>query len=226
MPYDAVVFDADGVLCEPAPRRTLRGAIRRALDRHGVNDPSTDVVDRLFATTTAELRDICATLGIDDVAAFWRDRDRHASAAQRAAIRRGEKPLYEDIDAALELPVPRAVVSNNQQATVSFLLRHAGIADRFDPVIGRPPTLEAVARKKPAPDFLERALDALDADRPLFVGDSNVDLAAAEAAGVDSAFLRRNHRSNYGLDHQPTHELTSLTALQSFVGDPVPAADD
>ncbi|MFB6354068.1 MAG: HAD family hydrolase [Halobacteriales archaeon] len=216
--YDAVVFDADGVLVEPTAPATLRGAIRRALAEHGVDEPADDVVDRLFAITPEELRAIGAAHGIDDVAGFWRDRDRHASAAQRAAIRRGEKALYDDVAAAVDLGVPLAVVSNNQQATVSFLLEHAGLADRFDPAIGRAPTLEAIERKKPAPDFLERALDALDADRPLYVGDSNVDLAAAAAAGVDSAFVRRDHRADYALEHEPTHELDSLAALPGLVG--------
>ncbi|NIS29922.1 MAG: HAD family hydrolase, partial [Actinobacteria bacterium] len=60
----------------------------------------------------------------------------------------------------VDLAVPRAVVSNNQQATVSFLLDHAGLADRFDPVLGRAPTLADVARKKPSPHYLERAVSS------------------------------------------------------------------
>ena len=217
MRYDAVVLDADGVLVEPTARDTYVGAIRRALAEHGVEDAPDDVVEGLRSVTPASLRETCAALGVDDVAGFWADRDRHGSAVQREAIRRGEKALYDDVGAVLDLPVPRAVVSNNQQATVDFLLAHHGLDDRFAPVVGRSPTLEDVARKKPAPDLLERALAALDADRPLFVGDSNVDLAAAAAAGVDAAFLRRAHRADYVLEREPAHELETLAALPDLV---------
>jgi HAD superfamily hydrolase (TIGR01549 family) len=210
MRYDAVVFDADGVLVEPTAGSTLDAAIRRALAEHGISDPPSDVVDGLHATTSAGLQALAERYGLDDTAAFWASRDRHASTAQRAAIRRGEKALYDDLDAVLDLPVPKAIVSNNQQATVEFLLEHAGLADRFDPVFGRQPTLEDVGRKKPAPYYLERAIERLGADRPLFVGDSNVDLAAAEAAGVDAAFIRRSHRVDYSLEYEPTHRIQSL----------------
>lgn len=227
MPYDAVVFDSDGVLVEPTAPETLRGAIRRAFAEHGVTDPPDETVDRLFGTTPADLRAICDAHDISDVAAFWRARDRHSSAAQRAAIRGGEKALYDDVHSVLALSVPRAVVSNNQQATVSFLVEHAGLADRFDPVIGRAPTLTELEHKKPSPHNLERAFDALGAEQPLYVGDSNVDLGAAAAAGVDSAFIRRDHRADYELEHEPTHELESLTELAGLVpSDPAPASDD
>lgn len=226
MRYDAVVFDADGVLVEPTAGATLDEAIRRALAEHGVSDPPPDVVDGLHATTPSGLQAVAERYEFDDIDAFWAARDRHASAAQRAAIRRGEKALYGDLDAALDLPVPRAVVSNNQQATVEFLLEHAGIADRFDPVFGRAPTLEDVGRKKPAPYYLERAIERLGADRPLFVGDSNVDLAAAEAAGVDAAFIRRPHRADYPLEYEPAHRIESLGELPGLIGVDERAASD
>jgi phosphoglycolate phosphatase-like HAD superfamily hydrolase len=217
MAYDAVVFDSDGVLCELTPRETLRAAVRQTLAAHGVTDPPAETVDQLLSTTRPDLLDLCETLGVPDASAFWADRDRHAAAAQRAAVERGEKGLYDDVDAVLDLPVPFAVVSNNQQATVSFVLEHAGVAHQFDPVIGRAPTLEDVARKKPSPHHVRRAVAALSAERPLLVGDSNVDLAAAEAAGVDSAFVRRDHRAGYELAYEPTHELTSLRGLAPLV---------
>lgn len=227
MPYDAVVFDADGVLVEPTAAETLETAIRTALAEHGVEDPESADVDGLRATTPEDLRAVAERYGLEDTAAFWASRDRLASEAQQAAVRAGEKALYDDVEAALELPVPLAVVSNNQQATVDFVLEQAGIADRFDPIYGRQPTLEDVARKKPEPYYLQRAIEALGADRPLFVGDSNVDLAAAEAAGVDAVFIRRPHRADYVLEHEPTYEIESLEELAAIVAaEDAPPAED
>ncbi|MDZ7701271.1 MAG: HAD family hydrolase [Halobacteriales archaeon] len=226
MRYDAVVFDADGVLVEPTATATLRRAIRRAFADHGVADPAEDAVDGLQATTTEELRSIAERYGLDDPAAFWASRDDHASAAQREAVRAGEKILYDDVDAALALPVPLAIVSNNQQATVDFVVEQAGLGDHFAPVFGRQPTLEDITRKKPEPHYLQRAIDDLGAERPLFVGDSNVDLAAAAAAGVDSAFIRRPHRADYVLDHEPTYVIESLDELAGIVAADAPARTD
>lgn len=226
MQYDAVVFDADGVLVEPTAQGTLQAAIRRAFADHGVPDPEADAIDGLRATTTEELRSVAERYGLDDPAAFWAARDHHASAAQREAVRAGEKALYDDVEAVLDLPVPLAVVSNNQQATVDFVLEQAGLEDRFDPIHGRQPTLEDIGRKKPEPHYLERAIEYLGAERPLFVGDSNVDLAAAEAAGVDSAFIRRPHRAGYELQHEPTHEIESLAELTAIVAATAPARTD
>ena len=226
MGYDAVVFDADGVLVEPTASGTLQAAIERAFAEHGVDDPTEEDVAGLRATSPEELQSVAERYGLDG-AAFWASRDHHASSAQREAVRRGEKVLYDDVEAVLDLPVPLAVVSNNQQATVDFVLEQAGLADRFDPVFGRQPTLEDVARKKPEPYYLERAIEALGAEHPLFVGDSNVDLAAAAAAGVDSAFIRRPHRADYALTHEPTYEITSLRELAAIVAaEERPAADD
>lgn len=226
MAYDAVVFDADGVLVEPTAGSTLETAIRRAFEDHGVTDPDQADLDGLRATTPDELRSVAERYDLDDPAAFWASRDNHASAAQREAVRQGKKLLYDDVPAVFELRVPLAVVSNNQQATVDFVLEYAGIADRFDPVFGRDPTLEDVERKKPEPYYLERAIEALGADRPLFVGDSNVDLAAAEAAGVDSVFIRRPHRTDYALEYEPTYEIESLEELSAIVAADAPARTD
>jgi len=226
MRYDAVVFDADGVLVEPTAVPTLERAIRRAFAEHGVSEAPDDVVNGLRASTRSELEQVAQRYDLEDPAAFWAARDEHASAAQQEAIRQGEKALYDDVDAVLELPVPLAVVSNNQQTTVDFLLEHSGLADAFDPVFGRQPTLEDMGRKKPAPHYLNRALEPLAADRPLFVGDSNVDLAAADAAGIDAAFIRRAHRADYTLEHEPAHEIVSLTELPPLVSPQDRAATD
>lgn len=219
MRYDAVVFDSDGVLVEPTAPDTYRSAIRRALVEHGVEEAPAELVEELRSVTPDGLQSTCAALGIDDVAAFWSARDRYGAAVQREAIRHGEKALYDDVEAVLDLPVPRAVVSNNQQATVSYLLEHYGLTDRFDPIIGRSPSLQDVSRKKPAPVFVEQAIEAVDADRPLFVGDSNVDLAAAAAAGIDAAFVRRPHRFDYDLEYRPAHEVDDLRAIRKLVLD-------
>jgi phosphoglycolate phosphatase-like HAD superfamily hydrolase len=52
---------------------------------------------------------------------------------------------------------------------------------------------------------------------PLFVGDSESDVQVAHAAGLDSVFLRREHRADYELSVEPTYELSSLAVLPELL---------
>lgn len=72
--------------------------------------------------------------------------------------------------------------SNKPRVFSCQLLAHLGIADRFDLVLGP----EDVARPKPAPDMLLKALQrlGLTAAEALYVGDMTVDIQTARAAGV------------------------------------------
>jgi phosphoglycolate phosphatase-like HAD superfamily hydrolase len=57
----------------------------------------------------------------------------------------------------------------------------------------------------------------LGVSNPLFVGDSASDVQVAENAGLDSVFLRREHRADYDLPVEPTYELESLVGLRSLL---------
>ncbi|ESS10232.1 MAG: haloacid dehalogenase family protein [uncultured archaeon A07HR60] len=90
--------------------------------------------------------------------------------------------------------------------------------DKFvDSFYGRSPTLEGIEYRKPNPTYLQRAIVDLDARRPLYVGDSNGDIVAAERARIDSVFLRREHRSDYELTSDPTYEGTGLADVLSLI---------
>ena len=218
MAYDALVFDNDGVLTTPTTRDVLVGAISDAFDAVGVTDPPRSHVETLIAPTVEELRSIASVHDVEKHR-LWEAREEAAIDAQYRSVREGTKRLYDDVDAVRSLSVHRAIVSNNQHETIANIVEYFDLAD-FDPWIGREPTIEGIRRKKPRPYYLELALDALDADSPLYVGDSQVDVEAASAAAVDVAFLRRPHRDGYELDVNPTYEIDSLEALTDIVRTP------
>lgn len=217
MEYDAVIFDNDGVLTELTPRETLTTAIRATYGGFGVPEPDEEDVEELLGVTVADVERICERYAIGDVAGFWERRDRNASLAQQADVREGVKGLYDDFDAVYDLDADRAIVSNNQQATVDYILECFDLRDTFVSAYGRQPTLEDVGRKKPAPYYVERALADLGTDDALMVGDSDADVLAANAAGIDSAFIRRPHRNGYELPEEPTYEIESLDELPGIV---------
>lgn len=207
--YDAVVFDNDGVVVEPSDRAVLVEAVVDAFAAFDVT-VDTERAEQSVAEDTVP-RDLVREHGLDPEA-FWHQRELTASLAQQAHTREGGKPVYDDVTALDALAAPLGLVSNNQHATVEFLLAHHGI-ERFETAYGRRPTLAGAARRKPAPHYVERALDDLDADTALYVGDSEKDVLAAQRAGIDSVFLRRDHVADATLSVEPTAEVPDLWAL-------------
>jgi HAD superfamily hydrolase (TIGR01549 family) len=218
--YEAVLFDNDGVLVEPIGRSVLRRATWEAFDALGVTDPDPEDVDRLAVGVTPDLlSEVCGRYDLDP-ARFWRARDYHSSHAQRAALRAGRATLYDDFDAVRDVDTPRGIVSSNQQDTLEFMHEFFSTRDLFETAHGREPTVRSLARKKPEPYYLHRALSELDVDDALFVGDSESDVQAARAAGLDAAFVRRPHRESLELSVRPTYELGGLTDLLEIDGVP------
>ena len=213
--YDAVLFDNDGVIVERTSDEVMEPAVSGAFHELGVDEPDPHHVDYLIRGPMDELVEVCESYGVDPER-LWAEREARAAAAQKESIRNGGKPLYDDVAAVADLPVPLGIVSNNQSETIDFVADFHGL-DWLDLAHGREMTLEGVSRKKPEPYYLNRAMDQLGVDSALYVGDSAVDVAAADAAGIDSAFVRRPHRADYDLPHEPTYEIDGLDEIPDLL---------
>jgi len=213
MDYDAIIFDNDGVLVTPTPRDLWWTASRLAFQELGVPDAIDDHIERMDGYNVSALVRLCAHYGVntDD---FWRRRESHAARAQRQEFRHGRKGTYDDVDAVHSLAPPVGIVSNNQQATIDFVVDYYGFDRSVSTHYGREPTLDGLMRMKPSSHYLRQAVDDLGATDPLYVGDSSVDMAAAADLGIDSAFVRRPHRVDYDPTPDPTYEIASLAELQ------------
>ncbi len=216
MTYDTVVFDNDGVLVGRTRFDVLREATEETFAQFGVTDPNPDHVEDM--TIGATPSDVATVSDVYDFEPdrFWRTRDRTLSLAQQEEARAGRKTPYEDLASLTDLDIPMGIVSSNQQETVDFLLDHFEIAGLFDTAYGREATIESLTLRKPNPHYLERALADLDAESALYVGDNESDIKAAENAGIDSAFIRRPHRSDWDLNVWPTWDIDSLDDLHDI----------
>jgi HAD superfamily hydrolase (TIGR01549 family) len=216
MLYDAVIFDNDGVLIEPTDRDIVVDAIRDVLRQYGITDPSTAELETLYSPTVEDVKTICSHYDIDPDD-FWRDRENAASQAHQYAVTQGNKQSYPDVSALDELEPVLALVSNNQQMTIDHYLDAYSLRDHFAVAYGREPTLKGLTRKKPNPYYIKQALEEIGSNKPLYVGDSNSDIVAAHALGIDVVFLRRAHRKEYELESTPTYEITTLAELPSLL---------
>ncbi|QLH79488.1 HAD family hydrolase [Halosimplex rubrum] len=218
MTYDTVVFDNDGVLVGRTRFDVLQEATEETFAQFGVSDPDPDhVEDMTIGATPEQVNSVCDTYGFEPTE-FWRTRDSTVSGAQQDEARAGRKTPYGDIDTLTNLDVATGIVSSNQQETVDFLLDHFEIGRHFDTAYGREATVESLTLRKPNPHYIERALADLDAESALFVGDNESDIVAAENAGIDSAFIRRPHRSDWDLNVWPTWDIDSLDRLHDICG--------
>jgi HAD superfamily hydrolase (TIGR01549 family) len=150
---------------------------------------------------------------------FWRIKENHACEVCHERLRDGERGVYDDIDAVRKLAdeTTVALVSNNRQDTVDFVADHFDLP--FDLTHGREPTPGGFARRKPFPDLLVDASDALGVETrdSLYVGDRRKDVAAAKAAGMEAVYLRRSHNDDSPLPKGADHELGSLKDLLRVV---------
>ncbi|MDO8433077.1 MAG: HAD-IA family hydrolase [Candidatus Binatus sp.] len=73
-------------------------------------------------------------------------------------------------------------LATNRSATVPALIEHLGLGGIFDAVA----SARDKVRPKPAPDIIELCLEraGVSASRAVYVGDSQIDRVAAEAAGT------------------------------------------
>lgn len=218
--YDAIIFDKDGVLVGHSGRDLFDRVAREAFADLGIMDPSPEAIATISRVPTeavnSNFEDIESEYGVDPAELLLR-RDERAVQHQRAAAETGAKVPYEDIVALESLEVPLGIVSNNQQGTVDAVLEVHGLADYFETAYGRAHGLEGLRNRKPNPHYLKRAIDDLNAQDPLYVGDSGTDLLAAERAGIDSVFVRREHREGYELPTDPRFEVADLEELISQI---------
>lgn len=217
MRYDAVLFDNDGVLTHLTELSVLRRAVERAFDEVGVTDPAEEHVEALTFGVTPEVLESVAEEYELESEQFWKHRDHQATTAQQREIEVGNKPLYDDFDAILDLPVPRGIVSSNQHPTVEHILEWYDVGEHFETYYGREMSVEGLRRKKPETYYLDRAIDDIGAKNPVYVGDSESDVVAAENASMDSVFIRRDHRRDLDLSVDPTAEVESLSELPALL---------
>lgn len=178
----AIIWDLDGTLLDTL--EDLAASTNAALTAHGYPPRSLSEVRAFVGNGVRNLiaralpRENCP-----DYEAVFADFRTHYAAHCNDRTR----PYPGILDALRELKaagIPMAVVSNKLDPAVKALCRlHFG--DLLDCAIGE---CDGLARK-PAPDMVFRALDLLGCTEGIYVGDSEVDIATAENAGLPAVIV-------------------------------------
>ena len=209
------MFDMDGVLLTMTDGSVIDRAVREAFAAFGA-EPTDEAVEPFLRGDADGLAAACEPFDLDHES-VWPAREWAACWLQAREMDAGRKRPYDDVTDALDalgdLGARVGLVSNNQHHTVGYALDRFGLDGAFETAYGRDHTLEALRRRKPEPHYIDRALSDLGTRDALYVGDSGVDVEAAARAGVDCAFVRRDHRADYRLPAEPDYEVSDLAEL-------------
>lgn len=192
MKYNTYIFDLDGTLLDTL--QDLAASVNYALRQHGMPEHSIDDVRRFVGNGVRLLMERAIPDGAknpDFEATFATFREYYMHHSLDTT-----RPYPGVPEALAELKAngcKLAVVSNKMMAATVDLCRHF-FPDTIEVAIGEHEA-EGI-RKKPAPDTVFAALDALNIPRPLgggargggisavYVGDSDVDIQTARNAGL------------------------------------------
>ena len=179
MKYQTVLFDMDGTLLDTLT--DMEAAVNHILTQYGYPVRTLEEVRRFVGNGAGLLIHRALPQGVDPA------REAEVLAAYRAyyqahnCIRtRPYEGIPELLAALRRAGVRTAVVSNKPDETTRIL------AARFFPELdGALGQRDGVAAK-PAPDMVLRALEQLETplERAIYIGDSEVDVATARAAGI------------------------------------------
>lgn len=179
--YDLIVFDMDGTILDTL--EDLTDSMNHVLLQYGYPERSIDEIRSFVGNGLYNLVRLAIPTGkseehIQEVLSSMK-----AYYGEHSNIKtRPYDGILDLIRALRDKGYKTAVVSNKIDSGVQDLceLHYKGL---FDVAIGEK---DGVARK-PAPDMVYAALDALGVpkDRAVFVGDSEVDLATARNSGLD-----------------------------------------
>lgn len=170
----AVVFDLDGVIVDSfgVMRQAFLAAYAEVV---GDGDAPFEEYSRHLGRYFPDIMRIMG-LPLELEGPFVRESYR---LAHEVTVFDGVRELLAELtDRGLRL----AVATGKSGPRARSLLEQLGLLKHFDHVLGS----DEVARAKPAPDIVLRALELLDVpqDRAMMVGDAVTDLASARGAGV------------------------------------------
>mgnify|MGYP004615168021 FL=1 len=176
--YDSVIFDLDGTLLNTLD--DLHDAVVHSLAAYGLPARTLDEVRRFVGNGIRLLIERSVPEGCpnDITNSVFEEFKKYYG------IHCNDKTKpYDGIPELLRqlksCDIPCAIVSNKADFAVKTLAR-----DYFDGLCAVAIGERDGIRKKPAPDSVFEAMALLDAKKPVYVGDSEVDIATAKAAGI------------------------------------------
>lgn len=165
-----VIFDLDGTLLDTL--EDLKDAVNVALEQFGYPQRTLEEIRRFVGNGAKVLIDLAVPVGAEPEPAFAVFRQYYQQNCQVKTA-----PYEGILEMLAQLDMPVAIVSNKPDGAVKALC-----AELFPGIYALGESADCP--RKPAPDMVYRAMEAIGVDRCIYVGDSEVDVATARNAGV------------------------------------------
>ncbi len=178
-----VIYDLDGTLLDTAGEITR--AVNLTLAEFGHHSVTEDDVRRWIGHGTGWLMQTAWKATEGPAAASWEDvmaRFHHHYDATAGTTSTTFPYVLETLKKARDYGVRQAIVTNKERRFTDRVLQKHGLQDAFDMIICG----DSLDVKKPDPAVIAHCLAALGAStgEALFIGDSEIDVSTARAAGV------------------------------------------
>lgn len=183
-PVAGVVFDLDGTLVDSAP--DIAESLNQVLAAHDVGPQSVEFVEQFIGEGSFGLvANLYRALGVEATPARIQTDVEDYLALYRATPVK-HSTLFSD--AAKAIPALRAaglrlgVCTNKAQHLAEAVLRHFGLHDYFDAIVGG----DVLDERKPAPEHLLETLRRMNVDpeEAIFIGDTPIDAECGRRANV------------------------------------------
>ena len=199
-----VVFDLDGTVVDSS--RALLEAHSAAFASAGlVRPPDAKILELIGLPLLDTMRTLAPGQDAEAMAEAY-------SLAYVEAATQHER-LFDGMKELLARPFRAAVATGKSQRGADRTVKHHGLADRFEIVLGG----NSVARPKPNPDMLYAIMEATGTRELVMIGDTTYDLAMARAAGVQAIGVSWGHHAVDRL--QPLAPVVdSVEALAEMLG--------
>ena len=206
MNYDAVIFDLDGTLLNTL--EDLAASVNYALADAGLPGRTIEEVRQFIGDGVRMLitRAVYPLENADSIQAIHQCFIQHykENCENKTKPYEGVQTLLEDLQAH---EISTAIVSNKADFAVKKLAQQY-FPGKITLAVG---DRDGVPRK-PAPDSLLEAIRTLGCSRPLYVGDSDVDVITAQNAGVEGIFVTWGFRSREELIQAGAQRLADSTS--------------
>ena len=186
-----LVFDLDGTLIDSAPQ--IHAAANIVFGNKGLPGFSHDTVRDCIGNGVAILVSrLMAHQQLDEDAALQAELVASFITIYEEAF--DLTTLYPSVDTTLDALASAghrlAICTNKPEGPTRAVLRHFGLHRLFPVVVGG----DTLPQRKPDPAPLRAALTALGPGKALFIGDSEVDAATSQGAGVPLALYTGGYR--------------------------------
>lgn len=180
MHYTSVLFDLDGTLLDTLG--DLTAAMNRTLTRHGLPERTRQQMRAALGNGARRLMELSVPAGTDGALFETLLAEYNTDYAAHCRIETAPYPGVDTLLRQLHAQGRKLAIVSNKPDEAVRALRAEFFVDTVPIAVGEKQGI----RRKPAPDTLLTAMAQLGAERTstVYVGDSEVDIATARAAGL------------------------------------------